>query len=112
MLAALNASQRKLLGGLRGVRRSPHRARMENLSPLRRSSVVSARVYARDCEANVEKERTGWGGWGWGWRTFQHLGLGNGGELTHSLLILMWSHANTTIILWDIILGMAERAMG
>lgn len=62
MLAALNASQRKLLGGLRGVRRSPHRARMENLSPLRRSSVVSARVYARDCEANVEKERTGWGG--------------------------------------------------
>lgn len=86
MLAALNASQRKLSGGLRGVRRSPHRARMENLSPLRRSSVVSARVYARDCEANVEKELTGCGGAGvGGWRTFQHLGLGNGGELTHSL---------------------------
>lgn len=64
MLAALNTSQRKLLGGLRGVRRSPHRARVENLSPLRRCSVVSARVYAGDCEANVEKERIGWGGGG------------------------------------------------
>lgn len=61
MLAALNTSQRKLLGGLRGVRRSPHQARVENLSPLRRGSVVSARVYAGDCEANVEKERIGWG---------------------------------------------------
>lgn len=46
---------------------------MEKLRLLRRSSVVSARVYSRDCEANVEKERTG--------GTFQRLGSGNGGEL-------------------------------
>lgn len=42
-----------------GVRQCFHRAGMEKLRLLRRSSVVTARVYSHDCEANFEKERTG-----------------------------------------------------
>lgn len=77
---------------------------MEKLRLLRRSSVVSAHVYSRDCEANVEKERTGG-------EPFSALAW-EMEERSHSLLILMWSHANLTIILWDVILREAEKAVG
>lgn len=75
---------------------------MEKLRQLRRSSVVSARVYSRDCEANVEKERKGVGG-----EPFSTLAQERE-ERSHFLLILMW----WTIILWDIIPGEAEKAAG
>lgn len=78
---------------------------MEKLRGLRRSSVVSAGVYSPDCEANGEREESAGGN--------VHLsGLGTG-ERSFSMLLLMWSHANPSGILWDIILREArEKAKG
>lgn len=74
---------------------------MEKLRGLRRSSVVSAGVYSPDCEANGEREQSAGEMFiSSAWETE---------ESSFSMLLLMWSHANPSGILWDIILRDAEE---
>lgn len=84
---------------------------MEKLKKHKWRPVISPVVYARDYDAELRSKQCRNGMDRENGVNFQHLlSLGNSGGGNESLqssrlmlLILMWSNANLTIILWDIL---------